>query len=161
MAAAIWRGPREWPRGAFKPVKTFFHKLQHASIRKNENLGAHRLFVRNITTAWVEAMRKDTILNAWRACGLVPFNPDHFLRNCPSHRLRQPPAEPPTTLDPVPTVPTPPPSASQEELSSLGPSASQCAQVEKLARWRYGGSDVFCKQDQRTASTRFMPIHIF
>ena len=121
-------------RGVFKPVKTFFHKLQHASIRNNENLGAHRLFVRNVTTAWVEAMKKETtIMNAWRACGLVPFNPDHFLSNCPSHRLRQPPAEPPTTPDPVPTVPTPPPSASQEELSSLGPSASQCAAVEKTS----------------------------
>ena len=33
----------------------------------------------------------------------------------------------------MPTVPTPPPSASQEELSSLGPSASQCAAVEKTS----------------------------
>mmetsp|Transcript_89278 Transcript_89278/g.154634 ORF Transcript_89278/g.154634 Transcript_89278/m.154634 type:complete len:124 (-) Transcript_89278:365-736(-) len=64
----------------FKPVKTYFHKLQHASIQMNERLCAHTLFVRNITIAWVQAMKKECILNAWSACGLVPFNPQYLTK---------------------------------------------------------------------------------
>ena len=73
----------------FKPLKTYFHKLQHASIQLNERLCAHTLFVRNVTTAWVKAMKKECITNAWRACGLVPFDPQYFVDHIPSHRLRQ------------------------------------------------------------------------
>ena len=118
-------------------MKTFFHKVQHASIHKNENLGAHRLFVRNITTAWVEAMKKvTTIINAWRACGLVPFNPDHFLPNqgpsCGPSLIKEVqrasllPAPPPDPFDPASDSnddddPVDPPSASDENDDSDSP----------------------------------------
>ena len=122
----------------FKPVKTYFHKLQHASIQMNARLCAYTLFVRNVTTAWVKAMKKECITNAWRACGLVPFDPQYFVDHIPSHRLRRPPADPlPTSPEPVasPSPPTPSssPPLSQEDLSSVGPSASQVGQVERVS----------------------------
>ena len=113
-------------------MKTFFHKVQHASIHKNDNLGAHRLFVRIITTAWDQILYPAKKKLAHPLLGLeAPLQPNQGPSCGPSlikevQRASLLPAPPPDPFDPASDSnddddPVDPPSASDENDDSDSP----------------------------------------